>query len=258
MMKSRYIKLNGKELFIHYNQVFPDRPTLVFLPDSLGCVKLWRDFPQKFAEPAQCNLLVYDRLGYGGSEAMPTYHRENDYMEAEVEVLNDLLGELNITEAILFGHSDGGTLALLAAGLYPNRIKAVICEAAHIFVEEETLKGIYQVIKDYQNTDLAERLAKYHGDKTEAVFKAWTQTWTSKDFRPWNIEHFLPKITCPLLFIQGEKDEFGTLNQVEKTLSQVSGKTQKLIIPNLGHTPHKENPKLVIKKTLAFIDKCQQ
>jgi len=247
------IDLNGKKLHIEHYQDFKNRPTIIFLHDSLGCVQLWRDFPQKLAAATQCNLLIYDRLGYGKSAPMPTFKRSNDYMEVEAEVLYDLITVLKIENPILFGHSDGGTIALLAASKYPKKIKAVIAEAAHIFVEEVTLKGIYDAIESYQNTNLSERLAKYHGDKVETIFKAWTEIWISQSFRNWNIEHFLPNIICPLLFIQGEADEFGTLQQLEKTISQMNGKSEKYIIPNISHTPHKEAGAATLEKATTYI-----
>lgn len=248
------INVNGNNLYVEYQNDFKDHPTIVFLHDSLGCVQLWRDFPQNLAEVTNCNVLVYDRLGYGKSEPMPTYERTTNYLELEADVLNNLLDTLGIDNAILFGHSDGGSIALIAASKYAERIKAVICEAAHIFVEDVTLKGIHEAIEAYKTTNLPERLQKYHGNKVDAIFKAWTETWTRSDYMDWNIEHFLSGITCPLLFIQGEADEYGTLEQVEKTISQVSGRAEKYIIPHVGHTPHKENPKQVLGKSAEFIN----
>ncbi|MDQ8011661.1 MAG: alpha/beta hydrolase [Flavobacterium nitrogenifigens] len=247
------INIDGNNLYAeHYNE-FENRPTIVLLHDSLGCVELWRDFPKQIAEVSQCNILIYDRLGYGKSDPMPTYVRPVNYLELEADVLNTILEKLKIENAILFGHSDGGSIALIAASKYPQRIKMVICEAAHIFVEEITLNGIREAVIAYQNTNLPERLQKYHGNKTETIFKAWTETWLRVDFRNWNIENLLHEIKSPLLFIQGEKDEYGTLDQVRKTINAVSGKTEKYIIPNVGHTPHKEAPKTVLDKIAAFI-----
>jgi len=253
-MIERKININSKELYIKQISSYQNRPTLIFLHDSLGCTALWRDFPDKLAEATQCNVLVYDRLGYGKSAPMPTHIRPVNYMEAEAATLNDLLILLDIKEAILFGHSDGGTIALLAAAKYPERIKAVICEAAHIFVEEVTLKGIREAMEMYRTTNLAERLAKYHGDKVETLFKAWTDTWTRDDFRNWNIENFLQAITCPLLFIQGENDEYGTLEQVRRTVAQVKGRAEGHIIPGIGHTPHKEAADEVLEKVRQFVE----
>lgn len=253
-MELQYITLPIGKIAFSQIIVNHNNPTIIFLHDSLGCIQLWRDFPKKIAEATQYNVLSYDRLGYGKSDPMSTFTRPTNYMELEADVLNSLLIELKIDNAVLFGHSDGGTIALLSASKNPERIKAVIVEAAHIFVEDITLQGIYEAIDAYKNTNLPDRLAKYHGNKVEAVFKAWTETWTRIDYRDWNIEHFLSDITSPLLFIQGEADEYGTLKQVEKTICQVSGRSEKYIIPNIGHTPHKEAPEIVLKKTIDYIN----
>lgn len=204
-MEGRIIDVKSKKLYIEYSRLFENKPTIVFLHDSLGCTQLWRDFPALLAEAAQCNILVYDRLGYGKSFSMLSHERDNHYMETEADLLNDLLNELNIQQAILFGHSDGGTIALIAASKYPEKIKAVICEAGHIFVEDVTVNGVREALEVYQTTNLPERLAKYHGDKVEMMVQAWTKIWLSDRFRSWNIEYLLKNIQVPLLFIQGDK-----------------------------------------------------
>ncbi|RKS97525.1 alpha/beta fold hydrolase [Chryseobacterium defluvii] len=257
MIESKFIEVKGKTLYIEYNNSFENKPTLVFLHDSLGCVQLWRDFPAKIAKETGCNVLVYDRLGYGKSHPMLTHERENNYMEQEADVLNDLLNELNINNAVLFGHSDGGTIALITASKYSEKINAVICEAGHIFVENVTVKGVKDALEAFKTTNLGERLQRYHGNKANRLFKAWTEIWLSDRFRSWNIEYLLPHIHCPLLFIQGNADEYGTLDQVEKTISQTSGTAEKYIIPDIGHTPHKEAPELVITRSVEFINRIK-
>lgn len=254
LMDKGVINVNGKQLYIEYYKSFKNKPTIVFLHDSLGCTQLWRDFPAKLSQVTQCNVLVYDRLGYGKSHPMTTHVRQNDYMEAEADVLNDVLNNLDIDDVILFGHSDGGTIALIMASKYPEKVKSVICEAGHIFVEEITVQGVKDALEAYKTTNLAERLQKYHSGKVEILFKAWTEIWLSDRFKNWNIEYLLKNINCPLLFIQGETDEYGTVNQVEKTISQVSGNSEKYIIPGIGHTPHKEAPELVLKRSKEFIE----
>lgn len=257
MIESKFIEVKGKTLYIEYNNSFENKPTLVFLHDSLGCVQLWRDFPAKIAKETGCNVLVYDRLGYGKSHPMLTHERENNYMEQEADVLNDLLNELNINNAVLFGHSDGGTIALITASKYSEKINAVICEAGHIFVEDVTVKGVKDALEAFKTTNLGERLQRYHGNKVNRLFMAWTEIWLSDRFRSWNIEYLLPHIHCPLLFIQGNADEYGTLDQVEKTISQTSGTAEKYIIPDIGHTPHKEAPELVITRSVEFINRIK-
>jgi pimeloyl-ACP methyl ester carboxylesterase len=231
----------------------PGRPTIVFLHDSLGCIQLWRSFPRELGQLTQCNVLAYDRQGYGASAAFTTPQRRNDYLETEADTLVKLLDACGIDKAILFGHSDGGSIALIAAAKFPERCTAVITEGAHIFVEEITLTGIRNTVKAWQSTGLKLVLQKYHGNRTEAVFLAWTDTWLSPEFRSWNIENFLPLVKCPVLVIQGEKDEFGSMAQVDGIVSQVSGKVEKWIVPGVGHTPHKDSKEKVLDQTAAFI-----
>jgi len=240
-------------LYTKYTRLLPGRPVLVFLHDSLGCTQLWRDFPGRLAAETQCNLLVYDRLGYGKSDPMPSALRPIDYLEQEADVLKELLEQLDICDAILFGHSDGASIALIAAALYPERIRAVVSEAAHIFVEDITIRGILHNVELYHNTDLKQRLERYHGDKTEMVFRSWADTWTRADFRSWNIEHLLRHIQCPVLVMQGDADEFGTLAQVEGILEGVGPRAERCIITGAGHTPHKEAAAETFRRSAAFI-----
>lgn len=247
------LEVGGKKLSVKYIKTEANRPTIVFLHDSLGCIQLWRDFPLQLAEALSCNVLIYDRWGYGQSEAMASPNRSKNYLELEADLLHSLLVQLKIDEAILFGHSDGASIALIAASKYALKIKAVVSEAAHVFVETITLEGIQEAIESYKTTNLREKLAKYHGNKVETIFKAWTDTWTSTDFSDWNMEHFLPAIICPVLIIQGEADEYGTLKQVEATATQIGGQAEKLIIPKCGHSPHKENPDFILERVTIFL-----
>lgn len=228
--------------------------TMVFLHDSLGCTALWRDFPAQLALAAGYHAFIYDRRGYGSSSAFAAATRGKDYMEQEADLLMELLSCCGIKDPVLFGHSDGGTIALLAAAKYPGQIKAVITEGAHVFVEDITIDGIEQVMEQFEHSDLPLRLARYHGDKTQAVFDAWTKTWLADFYRDWNIEHFLPQITCPVYVVQGEADEFGSIRQVQSITGKVSGNTDHFLIPNAGHSPHKQTAYFLIQKIVLFLE----
>jgi len=229
-------------------------PTLVFLHDSLGCIELWRDFPAKLALLTNCNAIVYDRQGYGQSSPFGPKKRTNTYLEQEADLLPEILQKCEARKAILFGHSDGGTIALVAAAKFPELVQAIITEGAHVFVEDITLAGIHAAAEAYYSTNLKDRLAKYHGDKTESVFRAWAETWLSDSFRTWNIENYLPRISCPALIIQGEQDEYGTEKQVEAITGQSAGNSVAHLIPNVGHTPHKEAAEEVLAVAAVFIN----
>jgi pimeloyl-ACP methyl ester carboxylesterase len=232
---------------------YPNKPTIIFLHDSLGSIELWRNFPEEISTITQCNVLIYDRQGYGKSLPFTSKGRDHNYLENEADQLIKLLSFWNIEIPILFGHSDGASIELIAAGKYPKKIKGIITEGAHIFVEKLTLEGIYETIEAYKTTNLKSRLQKYHGEKTEKLFWAWASTWTEERFKSWNIEGFLPTIECPALIIQGESDEYGTLKQVDGIINGIKGYSKQLIIPNVKHTPHKEVPKQIIDNTTTFI-----
>ena len=227
---------------------------LIFLHDSLGCVRLWRDFPQQLAAETEQPVYLYDRQGYGRSQAFSNQYREPDYMHREADTLIAFMDICGLEKAVLFGHSDGGSIALLAAAKYPQRIQAIITEGAHIFVEDITLKGIRAAVVQYAQTDLARKLAKYHGDHTEPVFRAWTDTWLRPDFRNWNIEDQLPQINCPALILQGEEDEYGSPLQVQRIQEQVTGPAETWLIPGAKHTPHKEQAAVVLQRCISFLN----
>lgn len=247
------VNIDGVAIAVKQEIIREERPTIIFLHDSLGCIELWRDFPQAICEMTDCNQVVYDRRGYGRSAPFASIKRTNSYLEDEADFLQQLIKAMGIQRPILFGHSDGGSIALIAASKYPADVTAIITEGAHIFVEEITLTGIRHVADAYRETDLKQKLQKYHGDKTEEVFAAWADTWLHPQFRSWNIENFLPGIGCPALIIQGEQDEYGSIAQVNGIINQVSGYSEELLLPSTGHTPHKQAREAVLLRAAAFI-----
>ena len=246
-------KLSFDEIAVKRLSKYPGKPTVIFLHDSLGCIDLWKDFPSKLADLIHYNVLIYDRQGHGKSGNLNNSKRGPDYLEQEADILNQLIQYWNLEQVLLFGHSDGGSIALITAAKYPDRIKGLIIEAAHIFVEELTIKGIQDAIDLYQYSQLKVKLARYHGEKTDDLFWAWAATWTSPGFRSWNIEHYLPKIMCPTLIIQGEEDDYGTLQQVERIIHGCSGPTEKCVVPSVGHNPHKEAPDIILEASSQFL-----
>lgn len=253
MLKTEYIVVNQLTYYIQHYIINQDRPTIIFLHDSLGSVKLWRDFPKKLAESTHCNTLVYDREGHGESSPFNITKRPKNYLELGADTLHHIIEKLELKNIILFGHSDGATIALHYASKYPENLIATILEGVHVFVEEETLKGILDTKKALETTNLKERVAKYHNDKTDMLFKMWMDTWLSEEYRDWNIEENIKTIQSPLLIFQGENDEFGTMRQIEKIKANVHSEIVDYLIPNCGHNPHKEQVEFTLNKTTNFI-----
>lgn len=251
-MKKDLITSQGKINIARYSGD-ASKPTLIFLHDSFGCIELWRDFPQQLGALSQCPVMIYDRLGYGKSDSFSYATRPLDYLEREAHLLNEILDLLKLNEVLLFGHSDGGSIALLAAAHYPQKIKGLITIGAHIFVEELTLQGIREAEQAYAQGTLKSKLEKYHGAKTEALFRAWADTWNHPDYQSWNIENQLANIHCPALIFQGGHDEFGSADQVQRIVKGISGPATPFMIPDCGHNPHKEQPQLIMEKTIAFL-----
>ena len=229
--------------------------TTIFLHDSLGCTTLWRDFPARYAQLTHHDVIIYDRRGYGRSTPYQDEVRGINYMETEADVLAELLKQLQISQCTLFGHSDGATISLIAAAKYPDLIRQLIIEGPHIYMEEVTHAGVRAASITYNHTDLRQRLEKYHGERTDEMVKAWTSTWLSDFFQEWNIVHQLPSIVCPVIAFQGEKDEFGTAQQVWDIQKHSTGKCEVHLIPKIGHTPHKECPEVVLSHLEEYLSK---
>lgn len=228
-----------------------DRPVLVFLHEALGCSTMWKDVPATLSGQTSLPYLCYDRLGHGRSDPLPG-PRDERYLEIEAyEILPAVLEACGVTEPILVGHSDGGTIALMYASRH--RVRGVVTEAAHVFVEEVTLAGIRAAVEAWRSTDLRDRLARHHGDKTDALFDAWAGTWLSERFRSWNIEQCLAAIAAPVLIVQGEDDEYGTIRQVEAIAAGVSGRAEPLLIPGCRHVPHLQAADRVLPAIAGFV-----
>jgi pimeloyl-ACP methyl ester carboxylesterase len=216
-----------------------DVPTLIFLHEGLGSVALWRDFPRKLAAATGSPAVVYSRYGYGKSDPLRG-DRAVDYMHVEaLTVLPELRDKLGLEDVVLVGHSDGASIALIHAGAGKWRVRGLMVEAPHVFVEDISIAGIRAAKRAFETGDLSGRLAHYHAD-AEGAFWGWNKIWLDPDFRAWNIREYMPGVRCPVLAIQGADDEYGTLAQLDAVTSGVSGPTESLILPDCGHAPHRD------------------
>jgi pimeloyl-ACP methyl ester carboxylesterase len=238
---------------LEYAWMEGSEPTLVFLHEGLGSIRQWRDFPEKVALATGCRALVYDRYGYGNSDVLEEERVGVGFMhDGAIKELPELLKNLDIENPILIGHSDGASIALIYAGVHPARGVAVL--APHVFVEEAGLQSIKAIDGSFETSGLPGRLGKYHRDARK-TFHLWADAWLDPAFRQWNIEAYLPGIRCPVLAIQGEDDEYGSMAQLDAIQRQVGGSCELLKLPQCGHSPHKDQPEKVLNSVAAFIGK---
>ncbi len=228
-------------------------PVLVFLHEGLGCVRMWRDIPERLTGATGLNALVYDRWGAGDSDAL-TRPFERDYLRREaLEYLPAVLDAAGIGAAVLIGHSDGAAIALAFAGAFPQRVRAVVALAPHLYREDKTLEAIEAQVADFEHGDLKARLARYHGSKTDLLFARLVEAWTGPGRRSWGLDDHVRRISCPVLALQGDNDEFFSPAQIEHLARLAPGRVESAILRACGHVPHLQQPQVVDAAVLAFI-----
>nr|MDQ3805993.1 alpha/beta hydrolase [Acidobacteriota bacterium] len=168
--------------------------------------------------------------------------------------LPQVLDAAGVREAILYGHSDGGSIALIhAGGVGGARVRGLVLEAPHVFVEDISVESIARAGENFARGTLRRALERHHGANVECAFWGWNRVWLDPDFRSWNIEGYLPNVRVPVLVIQGDDDEYGTLQQVESIRRGCRAPVRTLILPDCGHSPHRESPQLTLEAVASFL-----
>jgi pimeloyl-ACP methyl ester carboxylesterase len=228
-------------------------PAVVMLHEGLGSVSLWKDFPARLAKALGRNVIAYSRLGYGRSERLLA-PRTPRYMHDEALVhLPQFLDRLEIESPILFGHSDGGSIALIYAARSGRSVAGIVALAPHVMVEDISVSSIRAARVTYETTNLREKLARHHDD-VDGVFWGWNDIWLHPDFRSWNIEADLPRIACPILAIQGEQDEYGSMQQIDR-IASAAPNVELLRLDQCRHSPHRDQPDAVLSATTSWTDR---
>jgi pimeloyl-ACP methyl ester carboxylesterase len=225
-------------------------PTIVMLHEGLGSVAHWKDFPLHLAEATGAGVFVYSRYGHGHSDAL-TEPRSPSYMHHEAQiVLPEILRKASIERPVLLGHSDGASIAILYAGMFPGSPAGLVLEAPHVFVEEVSVSSIARARARYEHTDLPERLGRYHAN-ADSLFWGWNKIWLDPRFRAWNIESFLDLIHCPVLVLQGAQDPYGTGAQIDAILARIPWASA-IVLENCKHAPHRDRPEATLSAIRQF------
>jgi len=233
-----------------------DRQTpIILLHDSLGCIPLWRDFPQKLVLATRHPVIAYDRLGFGRSDPHPGTLTADFIAQEATQIMPQVFAAFDIDRFIACGHSVGGAMAVQAAAQFPDACKALITMGAQVFVEELTLNGIRQAKLDFAKPENLSRLDKYHGDKSRWVVDAWTDTWLSREFSQWHVRSELAQIRCPKLAVHGDSDPYGSIEHAH-VIAAGDGRVE--ILNGIGHVPYREDEVRTLELIAAFISEIDK
>jgi pimeloyl-ACP methyl ester carboxylesterase len=245
------IVVAGRTLEVGQITTGSDRCPIVLLHEGLGSIDMWRDFPDRLARTTGRDVVVYSRYGHGRSERLHEA-RNPAYMHEEARVaLRGLLAALGVAKPVLFGHSDGGSIALIYAATFPGEVEALVLEAPHVFVETLTVEGIARAKAQASDGDLLAKLGRYHDDP-QGTFTGWNDIWLQPEFAAWNITDLLPAVAPPVLTIQGRNDAYGSEKQLAAIAAGVPHSTA-ILLDECGHSPHRDHPDAVLEHVRAFL-----
>lgn len=228
---------------------------IVLLHDSLGCVELWRDFPERLAIATGRTVLAYDRIGFGKSDPAPGKLSPSFIHDEARSTYSAVTAHFGVRQFVALGHSVGGCMAVEVAAQMPASCAALITESAQTFVEARTVAGIHQAKQLFAQPGQMDKLKRYHGDKAEWVLGAWIDTWLSAGFADWTLDAPLKRVSCPTLAIHGENDEYGSTLHPRRIADGVRGPSSAEIIGNCGHIPHREMPEPITRLVADWIAK---
>lgn len=197
-------------------------------------------------------VIRYSRPGCGASPPREAA-KGRDYLEREADtVAPALLDALGIGRASFVGHSDGATIALLLAAFAPARTLAVAAIAPHVLLEPEMIEGIRRFDRQTDGPDFRQRLARRHVDPAFA-YETWRDAWLSGAFAGWTMAGELARIEAPLLLVQGDRDEFGSLRHLDEIEKRATGAVRRMVLPGVGHFPYREARAAVSRALVAFL-----
>lgn len=249
------IKVNGRRIEAIWFGPEPDQaPTLVLLHEGLGCVSMWRDFPEELAARTGYGVLVYSRAGYGKSDPVPL-PRPLGYMHNEAfDVLPHVLDQAGVKKTILVGHSDGASIATIyAGGRQDFRVRGLVLMAPHFFVEDISVESIEAAKAAYDSGDLRTHLARHHGDNVDVTFRGWNDAWLDPGFRDWRIDDYVAHVRVPILIVQGKDDQYGTLAQVRLAETDAYCPVETAILDRCGHAPQIDRPEATLEAIADFV-----
>jgi pimeloyl-ACP methyl ester carboxylesterase len=245
-------------LRLEYRMIGPhphQAPTIVMLHEGLGSVDLWGAFPEQLAAATGAGVFVYSRAGYGKSNAGELPRSLRFMHEEALDVLPRVLTAVGFERGILFGHSDGASIATIYTGsVQDHRVRGLVLMAPHFFTEDMGLAEIRRINADFATGTLREKLKRWHSD-VDAAFRSWSEPWLSPNFREWDITEALGYIRVPILIVQGADDQYGTVRQIEVAREECYCPVEVVVLEGARHSPHRDRPEATLNASAAFINR---
>ncbi len=246
----QYISFSHYRLAYSFFGETEGETAVLLLHEGLGSIAQWRDLPEKLFQILKIPVVAYERAGYGNS-----YPKKQDYSPLYLEnealkILPEFIHQLPFKNYYLIGHSDGATIALIYASIYPEKVKSLVAIAPHVFVEDVTVEGIKWILP--KKHILIEKLKKYHGENATEIFSRWSQVWLSENFRDWEIYDYIKKLETPSLLIQAADDEYATFKQLDKIHALHKGTCHELRLVQGGHSPHFSQKEIILQAIKDF------
>ena len=253
MVLNNHIEMAKRRIYsCQIGQIDPDKPTLVLLHGAIDCIDMWRDFPQQLHEISQLAVIVYDRWGHGKSEPLAEFREGDTRIEEADEPLDDLFEHYGLEKVILVGHSYGGVISLIAASHHPERIIGIVSIVPQMLIHNQCVAGLEVAKTNFEEGDLRAKLIKFHGDGLDVLFYDWVNRVYNKAYQQQDCSEYLAQITCPVLQIYGEDDEFGYLPNLELSKEHIKSDLSIKKFANAGHYVHLEAKNEVINDIKAF------
>ena len=230
-------------------------PIIVMLHEGLGSTALWGAFPDKLAAATGAGVFVYSRAGYGKSSPGQMPRTVRFMHEEACEVLPRVLDAIGFQRGILLGHSDGASIAAIYAGsVQDHRVRGLTLIAPHFFTEEMGIAEIRRARDAFKAGPLRDKLKRWHAD-VDCAFRSWSEPWLDPEFEKWDITEALGYIRVPLLIVQGEHDQYGTLRQLEAAERECYCPVETAVLPGIRHDPPREAPERTLAVIAEFVNR---
>jgi pimeloyl-ACP methyl ester carboxylesterase len=234
----------------------PDaRPTLVLLHEGLGSAEIWGAFAEKLADSTNTGVFAYSRAGYGKSSPAKLPRSISFMHEEACEVLPRVLAGIGFQRGLLVGHSDGASIAAIYAGsVQDHRVRGLVLMAPHFFTEDMGIAAIKRAKQEFDTGALREKLARLHADP-DMAFHNWCDPWLDPRFRGLDLTDALAHIRVPILIVQGEQDQYGTVRQIEVAQEECYCPVEVALLQQARHAPYREASDETLRVITGFTNR---